>query len=826
MVRLNKEFLEAVETSVGISTGDLLGEQYEVGELLGRGGMGAVYRAQDTLLDRPVALKVLPAFLGDSRRAREGLRKEAARAIELAHPALARIYHFGLHREQPFLVMEFIEGQTLADLLDARGPLSLERTRKILRPLAEALDYAHARKLVHRDVKPANILLRKGSEEPILIDFGIAGEVRDQSTRSGHTAIGATTGTLSYMSPEQVQGKPPHPGMDRYALAAVAYEMLGGDPPFFRGDPLNVQYQIVHEPPPRLKPLEPTLMTALERGLAKREEDRFATSVDLVLALGGEAPDASAALVRTPGSFPPETSDAAATLVPPSQTPPLAPAEETDENLRVHLLLGSILGLVCGYVSAFLAVGAWNVLAVPALQELPQDQVREALQNPWGLFLANFLPPVVMGAFPFALITGFFSRWLEERRSLAGLPFLLGVGVGVFLATYTVLLFLPQPATGQLPMASIGLILAGLLAMALMIGIGLVLLPDCEGLEEEDVGAAAWWGGRLALVVLLPFFVGLTGLVIGQAMPWQGYLLLLDSLQSGRQEHLLFPFVVHFLPWVTLITPALTLLAKEGGSYMEKKFRGTGGPLVVGLALSLATNGLLCWHLGWFTAPPPHAEAWKLLGSAGITFFRTSVFLALGIGCVQILWAGREQVFATRNPPWLFTMVVAGTRSACDVVVYFLGLELFRGAFFLQHFLQGFPALGKALSLAVPFLLYGLATTSLLAHLFRPTPPAEDATRGNQIVAGSFLVSPLLLWLLIRTDPTATVTQGFWQPLWYAALLATLPGIWLGRRGNLSPIQGEEETPGGAPVATSVAGRDSPPPGSKMASTSGTSSTS
>jgi len=270
MVRLSSDFEAEGETAAGIGTGDLLGGQYEVGPLLGRGGMGAVYAAEDTLLERKVAIKVLPAFLGGSERAREGLRKEASRAIELAHPALARIYHYGLHHQQPFLVMEFVAGGTLAERLDAEGPWELAATLELLRPLAEGLDYAHGRKLVHRDIKPSNILLRDEDGQPVLIDFGIAGEVRDQATRTGHTARGETTGTLCYMSPEQVRGEAPAPSMDLYALAAVAYELLGGDPPFFRGDPLNVQYQIVHEPPPPLEALDEATNGALLRGLAAR----------------------------------------------------------------------------------------------------------------------------------------------------------------------------------------------------------------------------------------------------------------------------------------------------------------------------------------------------------------------------------------------------------------------------------------------------------------------------------------------------------------------------------------------------------------------------
>lgn len=299
MARVPQELQQHTPTMLGVGPGDVLQDQYRIDRLLGRGGMGEVYEAFDQHLERQVAIKVLPPFLKESPRAVDSLRKEAARSIDLAHDHLARVYHFGVHEDQPFLVMEFVAGGTLAARLEAAGKLSVAEALEVLAPVAAGLDHAHGKNLVHRDLKPTNILLREADGAPVVIDFGIAAEVKDQSTKAGLTdEAQGTVGTLSYMSPEQVKGKPPAPAMDVYALAAVAYELLGGEPPFFRGDPMNVQYQILHEPPPPLEGVPEAVEEAVRQGLAKAPEDRPASAGALVEALRAAARSGAQTVVK------------------------------------------------------------------------------------------------------------------------------------------------------------------------------------------------------------------------------------------------------------------------------------------------------------------------------------------------------------------------------------------------------------------------------------------------------------------------------------------------------------------------------------------------
>jgi serine/threonine protein kinase len=174
-------------TAFGLGPGTVLLGQYELERRLGAGGMGEVWLARDQHLERSVAVKVLPAILATSARAAEALRSEAAQAIELSHRSIARVYHYGQHDDLPVLVMEYVEGESLAQHLDTHRSLEPARVAELLGPIADALDYAHQKKVVHRDLKPANIMLR-GDGSPVLMDFGLAAEARDQSSIQGKTA--------------------------------------------------------------------------------------------------------------------------------------------------------------------------------------------------------------------------------------------------------------------------------------------------------------------------------------------------------------------------------------------------------------------------------------------------------------------------------------------------------------------------------------------------------------------------------------------------------------------------------------------------------------
>ena len=245
----------------------LLAGRYRVVRQLGRGGMGSVWLAEDTALDNhPVAVKMLPAVLVADRRAFRQLKDEALVSMRLVHPNVVQVRSFEENGGNPFLVSDYVDGRTLDDVLAERGRLPEEEALRLLAPVAAALDYAHRAGVVHRDVKPANVMVRRDGT-PFVLDFGIAREVQETLT---HVTGRLSSGTLLYMSPEQLRGAEARPAQDVYSFAATAYECLSGSPPFTRG---QVEFQILNEPPPPLVPETP-LARAVLRGLAKRPEDR------------------------------------------------------------------------------------------------------------------------------------------------------------------------------------------------------------------------------------------------------------------------------------------------------------------------------------------------------------------------------------------------------------------------------------------------------------------------------------------------------------------------------------------------------------------------
>lgn len=227
-------------------TGRTLG-RYRLEALLGRGGMADVWRASDTKLARSVAVKVIHASYAQDPHFIERFLREARVVASLEHPNILPVYDFGDEGGIPFLVMPHLAGGTLRDRL--RGaPIPLAVAASWIRQLADALDAAHAAGILHRDVKPANVLLGR-DDRLFLADFGIAKLVE---TMTGLTATGVVVGTPTYMAPEQAQGRPASPATDRYALAVVAYEILAGRPPFDGDNPLSLMHQHVSTPAPAL----------------------------------------------------------------------------------------------------------------------------------------------------------------------------------------------------------------------------------------------------------------------------------------------------------------------------------------------------------------------------------------------------------------------------------------------------------------------------------------------------------------------------------------------------------------------------------------------
>src|SRR5512143_1293752 len=238
---------------------------YRITDKLGQGGMATVYRAYHANLDRYVALKVLHAVFKEDPNFLARFRREAQIVARLEHPGIVPIYDYNEHNGEPYLVMRFIEGETLKARL-ARTPLTLEETLKIMTAISQALTYAHERGILHRDIKPSNILLEKGSE-PFLADFGLARMASaGESTLSKDTMLG----TPQYMSPEQAQGlQDLDAGTDIYSLGVVLYELVVGRVPFNADTPYAIVHDHIYAPLPLPTAVNPEVPKAVEQVLLK-----------------------------------------------------------------------------------------------------------------------------------------------------------------------------------------------------------------------------------------------------------------------------------------------------------------------------------------------------------------------------------------------------------------------------------------------------------------------------------------------------------------------------------------------------------------------------
>ncbi|MGA9837885.1 MAG: serine/threonine-protein kinase, partial [Gemmatimonadaceae bacterium] len=267
-----------------------LSAHYELDAEIGRGGMGIVYRARDRRLKRMVAIKVLPPELAFRSDIKTRFLREAETAAQLNHPNIVPIYTVDEVHGLVFFEMAYVSGDNLAKRLHDRGVLPVDEVRHILRDVADALAYAHERGVVHRDIKPDNILLDAETGRPMVTDFGIARAVSDGDSRL--TATGMAIGTPAYMSPEQAAGERVIDGRsDIYALGIVAYQMLAGEPPFSAGStPAMLVKHISEIPVPveqRRADVPPDLARAVSLMLQKDPANRFPSAGDLVKALDG-----------------------------------------------------------------------------------------------------------------------------------------------------------------------------------------------------------------------------------------------------------------------------------------------------------------------------------------------------------------------------------------------------------------------------------------------------------------------------------------------------------------------------------------------------------
>jgi eukaryotic-like serine/threonine-protein kinase len=267
-----------------VTTPTLLGNRYRLGERLAAGGMGSVYRAVDETLGRQVAVKALRRELADDPTFLERFRREARAAAALSHPGVAAIYDYGEVDGQPFIVMELVEGENLAERVAAGGPLPWQEAFAIGEQVAAALAAAHAHGLVHRDVKPANIMLGRDGRAKVT-DFGIAQAAQAATL----TRTGMVLGSANYVAPEQAKGGHVGPAADLYSLGCVLFEAVTGETPYQGGNAVAIATQHVSAPVPDPRELRPDLpaqaATLIMRALRKQPDARFPSGAAMAAAL-------------------------------------------------------------------------------------------------------------------------------------------------------------------------------------------------------------------------------------------------------------------------------------------------------------------------------------------------------------------------------------------------------------------------------------------------------------------------------------------------------------------------------------------------------------
>ena len=321
--------------------------KYTLGELLGQGGMGAVYRSHHPLLNRPVAIKIMLANIAADPQAHQRFLREAQVVAVLSHPNIVNIFDVDVQDGQPYIVMDFAPGGSLAARLHG-GPIAMDETLRLAIPLADALAYAHSQGLIHRDLKPANVLLRPDGS-PVLADFGLARPaVADSAAQI--TATGAVMGTLAYMAPEQFSGRPADARADIYAFGVMLYEMLTGRVPF-EGDSAQIMYGHLQQPPLPPRQLNPALPDAIEqlilRMLEKNPDMRPHSAAELAAALR--------ALQSAGAAIGPTVALTAQRAIQPVNTA----AESSDgsrgqSRLRIALIIGVVIA-IAGFASFWAA---------------------------------------------------------------------------------------------------------------------------------------------------------------------------------------------------------------------------------------------------------------------------------------------------------------------------------------------------------------------------------------------------------------------------------------------------------------------------------------
>ena len=270
----------------------VLAGRYRLETKIGSGGMGTVWRATDEVLGRTVAVKILHEGLASDAAFAERFRREARAAASLAHPNVVAVYDTG-EADVPFIVMEYVEGESLHNVLRRRGPLPIEDTARIARSVLAALAHAHSRGLIHRDMKPANVLFDASTGQAKVVDFGIAKGLEE--TGGGLTRTSGLIGTAAYLSPEQVSGREATHASDLYAVGCMLYCCLAGEPPFGGPTAIAIAMRHLRDPVAPLRPRRPDIPNDFEqvvlRALEKEPARRFTSAQEMDTAVGATGLD-------------------------------------------------------------------------------------------------------------------------------------------------------------------------------------------------------------------------------------------------------------------------------------------------------------------------------------------------------------------------------------------------------------------------------------------------------------------------------------------------------------------------------------------------------
>ena len=336
--------------------GEVLAGRYELQDVVGSGGMSSVYRARDTVLERTVAIKILHEHYSDDPEYVERFRREARALAQLNHPNIVTVIDRGEFEGRQFIVFEHVEGENLKELVDREGQLPVDRALALVHQVARGLAFAHDHGVVHRDVKPHNVLIDEDGVAKVT-DFGIA---RSLEPADGLTETGTLLGTSEYIAPEQASGARVDERSDQYSLAVVLYELLAGEPPYTGDNFMAVAMKHIQQPVPSVRDVRPDVAPRIDaivsRGMAKRPDDRFPSTEAMMAAL--EAAQAGRDSTPVPVT---QADDGATESIP--VPGPLPTAAHSRRRFPLPIVIGLVgVGVAALVLSLIIAGGGTDAL--------------------------------------------------------------------------------------------------------------------------------------------------------------------------------------------------------------------------------------------------------------------------------------------------------------------------------------------------------------------------------------------------------------------------------------------------------------------------------